>query len=307
MAFLCPSRYFQKSIATGKVLFQKWPRLEDTLNNNHMNIYLTLGRIFFGVGIIGLGVLHFFYPGIRPIIIPELTSLPAGFSFVGYVIGGILIGTGILIAIGRNFSTISLFMGLAFLALFLFGHLPWFLSAGSFNDYWVNTNKVLALCGGFLAVSTIHAPKPESQIMQSLFRIGPLGMYLYAIMLYNFGIGHFNNLQGISNIVPDYIPYPEFWTFLGGVALMGSAISIFTRFRIRTILLLLALNLFIWLLLLHLYYTVLYPQWSEGENFIGSLTCLAFCGTALIISQTAAKKDETHVAQPSESVQEILR
>ena len=35
--------------------------------------------------------------------------------------------------------------GLIFLGLFLFGHLPWSLSAGSFNDYWVNTNKVLAL------------------------------------------------------------------------------------------------------------------------------------------------------------------
>jgi len=38
-----------------------------TLNENQMNIYLTIGSIFFGVGIIGIGMLHFFYPGIRPI------------------------------------------------------------------------------------------------------------------------------------------------------------------------------------------------------------------------------------------------
>lgn len=271
-----------------------------------MNIYLTLGRIFFGVGIMGIGALHFFYPGIRPLIIPEQTSIPPGLSFMAYVIAGILIGTGLIITIGRNFNTISLFMGLAFLALFLFGHLPWSLTAGSFNNYWVNTNKVLALCGGFLAVSTIHAPKTESRVMQSLFKMGSIGMYLYAIMLYNFAVGHFNNLQGISNIVPEYIPFPEFWTFMGGVALMGSAISIFTRFRVRTILLLLALNLFIWLMLLHLYYTILYPQWSEGENFIGTFTCLCFCGTALVISQTLAKKNKTYMQQPSDSVQEIL-
>ena len=52
---------------------------------------------------------------------------------------------------------------------------------------------------------------------------------------------------------------------------------------------LLALNLFIWLLSLHLYYTVLYPDWQEGENFVGTLTCLAFFGTALVISQTQTK------------------
>src|SRR5688572_26711800 len=216
-----------------------------------MNIYLTTGRSFFGVGIMGIGVLHFFYPGIRPIIIPELTNIPSHLSFVAYLIAVLLIGTGLLIAIGKKFNAISLLMGVAFLALFLFGHLPWILSTGSFNSYWVNTNKVLALCGGFLAISTIHAPKPEHKMIQLLAKIGPVGMYLYAIMLFNFGVGHFISLEGVSNLVPKYIPFPKFWTFLGGVALTGSAISIFSRFKVRAILLLLALILFIWLLLLH--------------------------------------------------------
>jgi uncharacterized membrane protein len=238
----------------------------------------------------GMGVLHFFYPGIRPIIIPELKDIPSHLSFVGYFIGVLLTGTGLLITIGKKFNTISLIMGVIFMALFLLGHLPWFLSAGSFNNYWVNCNKVIALSGGFLAISTINAPKPEHKIMELLAKIGPLGMYLFAIMLYNFGIGHFNNLEGISNIVPKYIPFPKFWTFLGGVALMGSAISIFSWFQVRTILLLLALNLFIWLVLLHLYYNIRFPQWQEGENFTGSLTCLCFCGTALVISQIASKE-----------------
>lgn len=254
-----------------------------------MNIYLTLGRIFFGVGIMGLGVLHFFYPGIRPIIIPELTNIPPDLSFVGYSIAVLLIGSGLLIAIGKEFNTVSLVMGVVFLGLFLFGHLPWSLSGGSLNQYWVNTNKIIALAGGFLVMSAIHAPLYGNKPMQWLAKLGPLGKYLFAIMLYNFAVGHYNNLEGISNIVPKYIPFPEFWTFLGGVALMGSAISIFNGFKVRAITLLLALNLFIWLLLLHLYYTVLYPNWQEGENFIGTLTCLAFCGTALVISQTVSK------------------
>jgi uncharacterized membrane protein len=126
--------------------------------------------------------------------------------------------------------------------------------------------------------------------MQLLNKAAPFGRYLYAIMLYNFAVGHFNNLEGISNIVPKYIPFPQFWTFLGGVTLMGAAISIFSGFKVRTILLLLALNLFIWFLLLHLYYTIRFPQWNEGGNFVGSFTCLCFCGTALVISQTGSNK-----------------
>ncbi|MBN9383035.1 MAG: hypothetical protein J0H74_19920 [Chitinophagaceae bacterium] len=254
-----------------------------------MNTCMTLGRIFFGVGILGIGVLHFFYPGIRPIIIPGLTNIPPDLSFISYFIAVLLIGTGLWVTVGKKFNGISLLMGIIFLLLFLFGHLPRFLSAGAFNNYWVNTNKVLALSGGFLAVSTINAPKPGHKIMRLLAKAGPIGMYFYAIMLYNFGVGHFNNLEGISNIVPKYIPFPKFWTFLGGVALIGSAISIFSKYMVKKILLLLALNLFIWLLLLHLYYTILFPHWNEGENFMGSSTCLCFCGTALILSQTASK------------------
>jgi uncharacterized membrane protein YphA (DoxX/SURF4 family) len=277
----------------------------ETQKQNHMNIYQTIGRIFFGIGIMGLGVLQFFSPGIRPIIIPELKDIPSDLSFVVYFIAAVLIGTGLLITIGKQFNTVSLFMGLIFLGLFLFGHLPWALTAGSFNNYMLNTNKVLALCGGFLAISTIDAPKPRHKIMQWLAQLGPLGMYFYAIMLYNFGVGHINNLEGVSNIVPKYIPFPKFWTLLGGVTLIGSAISIFSGFKVRTIMLLFALNLFIWLLLLHLYYTVLYPQWQDNENFIGFFTCLCFCGTALVISQTASKKNEAYIHE-SGSVQEVL-
>src|SRR5687768_7503517 len=107
-----------------------------------MNKYIAIGRFFFGVGIMGVGVLHFFYPGIRPLIIPELQDIPSSLSFVAYFIAVLLIGTGLVIAIGKKFNTISLLMGFIFLALFLFGHLPWLLSAESFRTYWINTNKV---------------------------------------------------------------------------------------------------------------------------------------------------------------------
>jgi hypothetical protein len=89
---------------------------------------------------------------------------------------------------------------------------------------------------------------------------------------------------------------------MGGIALMGSAISIFTRYKTEKITLLLAAVLFIWLLSLHLYYAVRFPEWNEGENFIGVITCMAFCGIALIISQR--KPDKTPVT--NEKVQNAV-
>lgn len=251
-----------------------------------MKYLLATGRIFFGICIACIGVLHFLYPGIRPIIIPGLKDLPSGLYWVVYLTALLLISAGLLIVIGKKFNTLSLIMGVVFLALLLFAHLPAFLSAGPQNsDLWVNMNKVLALSGGFFLISTINAPRPGHRIVSALYKLAPIGMYLFAMMLYNFSVGHIVSMNGISTLVPKYIPFPKFWTFMGGIALMGSAISIFTRYKTEKITLLLAGVLFIWLLSLHLYYAVRFPQWKEGENFIGVITCMAFCGIALIISQ----------------------
>ena len=254
-----------------------------------MNYLLATGRKFFGICIAGIGVLHFLYPGIRPIIIPDLTNIPSGLYWTVYLTAFVLIMTGLLIIIGKKYHTLSLIMGVVFLALFLFAHLPVFLSAGPQNtDLWVKLNKVLALSGGFFLISTINAPMPGNRTVISLYKLAPIGMYLFAIMLYNFSVGHILSMNGISTLVPKYIPFPKFWTFIGGIALMGSAISIFTGYKTEKITLLLAAVLFIWLLSLHLYYAVKYPQWKEGENFVGVITCMAFCGIALIISQRRA-------------------
>jgi uncharacterized membrane protein len=262
------------------------PQIIFKLNIQIVKHLLATGRIFFGICIAGIGVLHFVYPGIRPIIIPDLTNISSGLYWTVYLTALTLIITGLLIIIGKKYHTLSLIMGVVFLALFLFAHLPVFLAAGPENsDLWVKLNKVLALSGGFFLISTINAPRPGNRMLISLYKLAPIGIYLFAMMLYNFSVAHMVNLTGVSNLVPKYIPFPKFWTFIGGIALMGSAISIFTGYKMEKITLLLAAVLFIWLLSLHLYYAVKYPQWKEGENFIGVITCMAFCGIALIISQ----------------------
>ena len=251
-----------------------------------MKYLLATGRIFFGICIAGIGVLHFLYPGIRPIIIPDLTNIPSGLYWIVYLTAVLLTITGLLIVIGKKFHLISLIMGMVFLALFLFVHLPVFLSAGPQNtSLWINLNKILALSGGFFLTAQINAPIFENKMVNTLFKLSPIGSYLFAIMLYNFSVGHILSMNGVSTLVPKYIPFPKFWTFMGGIALMGSAISIFTRYKTEKINLLLAAVLFIWLLSLHLYYAVQFPKWKEGENFIGVITCMAFCGIALVISQ----------------------
>ena len=246
---------------------------------------LATGRIFFGLCIAGIGIFHFVQTGIQPMIIPNLRNIPPGLYWIGWLIGLILLITGGLIVIGKKYQTISLIMGVVFLGLFLFAHLPVFVQVGPQNsEYWVKMNKVLALSGGFFLLSTMSGRKYQSGILASFSRLAPMGMYLFAVMLYNFGVGHIVSMNGISTLVPKYIPWPKFWTFMGGIALIGPAVSIFTRYKIKPVNLALAAVLFIWLISLHFYYAVRFPNWNYGENWMGVITCMAFCGIALIIA-----------------------
>lgn len=249
----------------------------------YLKIY---GRIFYGIGIAGVGLMHFFYPGFRRIICQLPIEATPGVSLLIHVFAMALIANGLLIAFGKYVKPLSIILGYVFLLFLLFGHLPVRLqNHPGIMAYWTDTIKLMALSGGAFISSLAFFGNASSDIVGKLGKIAPIGRYLFGAMLLIFGIGHFLNAVPISGIVPKYIPWKLFWTYLGGIALAGSGIAFLLNFKIRTIGLLLASVLFIWLLSLHIYYAVRFPNWNEGENFMGSFVCLAFCGTALSISR----------------------
>ena len=253
--------------------------------------YITIGRIFLGICLIGIGVLHFIFPGIRPIIVPDDTQISSSLYWMVYATAILLIGSGVLICMNKQVLIVSLIVAIAFFFLFAFAHLPAYLSAADRAGklkYWVNLNKTLALSGGFLILASVEAKRAGlTKFLSAIKIMSVTGRWFFGIMLFLFGIGHLLSTAALSAMVPSYIPFATFWTFVGGIILVGSATSFFINYKMRITGFVLAVTLFIWLLTLHLYYAFLSPQWQEGENFIGVLTCLAFCGTALLISRSA--------------------
>ena len=71
-----------------------------------MNNLKFIARIFYGVGIAGIGLLHFFYDGFRPVIIPIPPEATAHLSILVYLMGAFLLITGLLIVIGKYLRTV---------------------------------------------------------------------------------------------------------------------------------------------------------------------------------------------------------
>ena len=252
------------------------------------------GRIFYGIGIAGIGILHFFYKGFRPIIMPVPAESVENISILIYLIALYILVSGILVSVGKNIRNVSLILGVVFFLFLIAGHLPQRLQYHpEILGRWTDTIKLLALSGGAFIMASAFPQSAPHRFFDSLNKVAPMGTYFFASMLCLFGYGHFASAQGISTIVPGYIPWPLFWTYIAGVALVGSGIAIFINFKVKWIALLLGITLFLWLILLHLYYAIRFPDFRDGENIVGSFQCLAFCGIALVLSGISAGKKDT--------------
>jgi uncharacterized membrane protein len=248
------------------------------------------GRIFFGIGVVGMGLLHFFYKGFRPIILPVPAESVAHISFLIYLIAIYFLASGVLICIDKYTREVGLVLGVVFFLFLLLGHVPIRLqNHPEIRGFWTDAIKMLALSGGAFVMASTSPRTVSNKFFDTLYKVAPAGKYFFAIMLLIFGYSHLDATVPISALVPKYIPWPVFWTFIAGVALLGSGISFMVNFKVKMIGFLMSLALFLWLIMLHLYYAIRFPHFRDGENIIGSFECLAFCGIALVIATTASR------------------
>ena len=83
------------------------------------------------------------------------------------------------------------------------------------------------------AIGLIKIIKDELPQKHGLDKILPFGRLFYAIPMGVFGTDHFADAKNIARIVPRYMPWHMFWTYLVGVALIAASLSIILEIRGR--------------------------------------------------------------------------
>jgi uncharacterized membrane protein len=97
------------------------------------------------------------------------------------------------------------------------------------------SRTVNATCSAGIALSIIAllAAKNDLAEVRGLGKIVALGNLLFAVPLAVFGAEHFAAAQGISQLVPKFMPWPLFWTYFVGCALLAASLSIATKIQVR--------------------------------------------------------------------------
>jgi len=256
-----------------------------------MSRLITTGRIFYGLAITGIGVLHFVRKGFRQMISAIQPENPDDISIIVYIFGLYLMISGLLIVFGKKLKITSIILAYVLMLFLLFSHLPIRIMNGPGElGAWTNAIKLLAFIGGAFLVSTTSSENVSNNYILKLGKLAPYGKYFFCTMFIAFGIDHFIYVDFVSGLVPKWIPFPVFWSYFTGIALLGAGISGFINFKTKLVFQLAAIMLFIWLLTIHLVLAIKYPEWNNGENATACCQCLAFTGIALLIAGTSERE-----------------
>lgn len=256
-----------------------------------MEKLLKAGRIFFALGIIGIGIQQFIYAEFRPVL---LEQWPSSFSRVViwvYLSGAALALAGIIILVSKNARRTTLVLGVGFLVFFVAFHLTYqlFFTPYSFHlGSWTNPLKELAFSGGAFVIAGSYperkllADKSSLENLMDAF-IG-IGSIFFSVTMIVFGIDHFLYTKFVATLIPAWIPWHIFWTYFAGTALIGAGICIILKIQLKLIGILLGIMLFIWFVILHIPRAIADPYVDKGNEVTSVFEALAFSGIAFIIA-----------------------
>jgi uncharacterized membrane protein len=259
----------------------------------------TIGRIFYGIAIAGMG-LQTVYSGKFPymMIPPDHSWIPA---LVMYIFGCLLFLTGACIVFRKKAGLISLLLGSLFLLLFCSYFIPYqFIANPNFMQFgeWENAEKELALSGGAFVIARMDSfktgyfsEKNENAIVRFLMKLLPFGAIIFSLTILCFGIAHFLYPKDVADYMPAWVPYKMFWAYFAGAALIGSSIAIILKINVGLAATLLGAMLLIWFIILHIPKVIAAPSSAEMRGELTSaFLALAYSGIAYVIAGTAKKQ-----------------
>lgn len=273
-----------------------------------MGKFIIVGRLFFAVGFIGLGLQHFllrqFVTGRAPAW-PE--SIPGGPAWA-YVTGAAFVVMGAALIVGKGARLAAVFGGVLIFLWALIRHIPIVVTDSPLAPSWTQAGKALTFFGGALAIAgTLPSVKsrwltPISKLVNLRGELVTLGRVCLGVFLVITGIQHFMYTEFVASLIPQWFPGDAvFWTYFGGVALIAGGTGLLLARTAPLAALLSGSMVFSWFWIIHIPRT--FASVSDG---IAVFEALATSGIAFVVAgflygrATEQLQSEPAPAVPSE-------
>ena len=243
---------------------------------------IPIGRIFYALGLIGIGIQHFLFSDFIAVILPYWPSWIPGRPLFAYAAGASLIASGAAIIFGIKARTVSAVTGGVILVLVAIEHIPVQLAADPAHlSVWTNAFKALTMCGGAWIVAQ-SIDERGSKLPKHLEILMPTGRFFLPLTVIVFGLDHFVYTDFVATLVPTWIPGAMFWTYFAGVALIAAGAGMILKILPRLAALLLGIMIFLWFIFLHIPRAIADPHSGNGNEWTSVFEALAFSGIAFL-------------------------
>jgi uncharacterized membrane protein len=258
-----------------------------------MNRFVDAGRWFFAIGMVVYGVQYIgygrFVGGLPPV--PPWT--PGG-AVGAYLLGVVLIATGVSIAINKKARLSAMVVGglFSFCVAFLHSlHLSAVIHNGVDRTRALEPLALAAaafVLAGVLPRQGAGSRAPDAGSDQLIL----VGRLLWAFTMVIFGAQHFMYAAFIATLIPAWIPGHLFWVYFTGMGFIAAGLAIAVNVLGQLAAAMLGLMLLLWVLVLHAPRVIAQPH--NGDELSSLFVALATGGGALVIAgalERASKGD----------------
>ncbi|HEY6322159.1 MAG TPA: hypothetical protein VJA16_11435 [Thermoanaerobaculia bacterium] len=252
----------------------------------------SVGRIFFAVPIVAFGVMHLLWQGFVTRMVPPLPAWVPWRSFWACLLGVVLIaiGAAILLEIRTRLAALALGTMMVLSVVLLYG--PRVAANAGVGGAYTAPMKFVALAGCAFLIARLSsegrrvpAGRSSGARRARWERTLPARIVL-AGFLTLCGLLHFVYSDFVATLVPGWIPYPYFWTYFAGVALIAGGAGLLVDTTKRGAALLSGGMIFTWFVILHIPRALADPhdtmEWSSVWE------SLAFSGMAFLLAATSS-------------------
>ena len=149
------------------------------------------------------------------------------------------------------------------------------------------SRTAVSMCGAgiVLFLVALWAAKSDIARASGLDKIVALSNLCFAVPLAVFGAEHLSGARFIMLAVPAYMPWPLFWAYFVGVALLSASASIATKIQVRWSGLLFGIMMFLFVVMVHIPRVLASP--SDRIPWVIVVREMSFAGGAWLLAGNA--------------------
>jgi uncharacterized membrane protein len=254
-----------------------------------MDRLLGVGRILFGIPMIGFGIQYLAYGRYLGGLPPVPPWAPGG-AVGAYLTGVVLIAAGVSIVANWKARFSAAVLGLVFFLCVLLLHTQRISSVIHSGNDRTRALEPLALAGAaFMLAATLSVDWPNYGGWNAAVEwLSKLGRFLFAGSMVVFGVQHFMYAGFIATLVTPWIPGPLFWVYLTGVGMIVAGLCIAIKKFGGLAATWLGIMFLLWVIVLHGPRVAAQPR--NGDEMSSLLVALAMAGGSFVVARSLYKE-----------------